>query len=545
MSSGFAQNSQPQFVTDAAVPDQVETSVSGEVQTLAAGGDSALTSSEGAWISLGGLAGRSTEFQREPDVERAFQIWLKNYYSFRARPTRQTVRSCLACQISELDDKISDQVNAILHHPDFQRLEAGWRGIQMLTEQAYDSVTTSYDADPPEFEVRVLTVSKASLIKDFDRALEFDQNQLFKLVYDSGFGIAGGHPFGALIGDFEFTNHPEDVALLEKISGVAAAAFCPFIASASPELFEVNTFEELLRPKVDRGVVPRSGNSRSHLKDPFQSPAYIGWRALRDSPDARFVGLTMPRVLMRLPYENDGTRHDGFRFTEQVGAADRSEYLWGNAAFAFGTVLLRAFGDCRWFADIRGVERGLVGGGLVTDLPVHSFNTDQMGVALKSSVEVTVDDLLQDELSYYGLIPVCPCKDTQYSVFYSNASVNNPASLDTEEAETNARMSAMLQYTLCASRFAHYLKVLARDKIGGFQTEADLEQQLQNWIGPYIAPSKTSDAKTKAKFPLRGAKIEVKEVKPGGYKLTMHLQPHYQLDGLVSQLRFKMQGRFA
>ena len=377
----------------------------------------------------------------------------------------------------------------------------------------------------------MLSASWRELERDFERATEFDQSQLFRKVYDQEFGMPGGEPFGALIGDYEMRPRPaagyphDDLGMLRSISQVAAAAFCPFITGVNPAFFGLDNFTTL-EQRLD------------HAKT-FEQVDYVKWRALRDSEDSRFVGLALPRVLMRTPYGDDGTRLDGFRFHEEVAGPDFSKYLWGNAAFAFGGVLIRAFAQAGWLADIRGVQRGVDGGGLVTSLPVHDFGTDHRGVAVKSSTDVIVTDRLEKELSDLGFIPLCDCSDTEYSAFYSNQSAQKPKKYDRSAATTNARISSMLQYMLCVSRFAHYIKVLGREKVGSFTDAPAFEKYLQDWVVQYVTTDLEAAPETKARFPLREAKVQVFEQpgKPGSHQCVMHLAPHYELDDLVAAVR--------
>lgn len=547
MSSGSTQGEPQSFVSVREAPSQADRPAGGESLQTPAGLGSARTGAaapgvppltlidailQSSAVSTTDTHPRAVEFRNEPDPARALKIWLQDYFTAVERPTRQAVLSSLSRQLARLDRHLERQVNTVLHHPRFQQLEASWRGLWMLTGQVQETIDAAdIGGSPPEFDVRILNVSKSALARDLDRAAEFDQSQLFKKVYEDGFGIAGGEPYGALLGDYEFTNHPEDIDTLRRISQVAAAAFAPFIASASPELLGIESFGSLEQP--------------IRLAATYSQVEYIQWNSFRDSEDARFVGLALPRILMRVPYDDDGTRSDGFRFREEVEGVDRSRYLWGNAAYALGSVLIRSFGACRWFADIRGVERGVIGGGLVTELPVHSFTTDRYGLVPKISVEVCIDDFKEKELSSLGFIPICHCNDTEYSVFYTNSSVQKPKAYADDAATTNARMSAMLQYTLCASRFAHYLKILARNKIGGMTTETELADELSSWIATYVAADAKASNETKAQYPLRDAAIEVRPIpsKPGSYQLVMQLLPHYQLDGLVSKLNLKTEVR--
>jgi type VI secretion system ImpC/EvpB family protein len=479
------------------------------------------------------------QFLQERSTDGALRLWIaRSFPKGGAVPTRQEVIRQLSRELAELERILERQVNAILHCPELQQLEASWRGLWFLTNQVHDSQDIAeQDGPQPEIQVRVLNVSKRALYRDMSDALEFDQSQIFKKVYEDGFGTAGGNPIGVLIGDYQFTNHVEDIEMLTGLSQVAAASFAPLITAASPELLGLEKdFRELERP--------------IRLSEIFSQVDYLKWRAFRDSDESCFVGLTLPRVLMRIPYGDDGSRRDGFRFREEAEARDRSRYLWGNASYAFGSVLARAFCFSRWFAEIRGFERQTpeeiteLGprGGLVAGLPVHSFCTDRSGVVPKSSVEVALSEYQEKELTNLGFIPLCHCKDTEYSVFYSNASAQKPKKFADEEATANANISAMLQYVLCASRFAHYLKVLSRNKIGAYANAPDLQRHLNNWIQKYVTDDEKADPKIKSRHPLRKAQVEVRETpsKPGSFGLVMHLLPHYQLDGLTATLKLVM-----
>jgi type VI secretion system ImpC/EvpB family protein len=437
---------------------------------------------------------------------------------------KQTLLRRLDRDIARLDELLSAQVNAILHHPRFQKLEASWRGLRYLTEQA---------AERENVRIRVLDASWKTLSRDLDRAIEFDQSQLFNKVYSEEFGTPGGEPFGVLIGDYEVRHRPgpehpvDDVAvLLRGIAQVAAAAFAPFIAAAHPALFGLNSFRDLSLP-TDVSAV-------------FQQREYLPWNTFRGSEDARFVGLTLPRVLMRKPYEDDGSRIDGFRFHERVEGPDNSRYLWGNAAYAFAGVLIRAFAEQGWLANIRGVREGSLEGGLVTGLPVHAFSTDREGLVPKCSTDVVITDAQDKELAELGFIPLCRCKDTEWSAFYSTPSVQRPdKGYDNIAAAINARLSTMLQYMLCVARFGHYLKVIGRDKLASFSSPAECERYLQRWLLDYVTSSEDASFEVKAKYPLREASVQVREQpgKPENYLCVVHLRPHFQLEQVVSTVR--------
>ena len=418
----------------------------------------------------------------------------------------------LNARIAQIDHLISLQLNEVLHHPAFQKLEASWRGIKYLMDQ---SETSSM------LKIRVLNVSKKELLRDLQRAPEFDQSVMFKKVYEDEFGIFGGEPFGALIGDYEFSKHPEDIELLEKVSQVAAGAHAPFLTAAAPELMNLESFAQLGEPR-DIGKI-------------FDSTEYAKWKSFRASEDSRYVGLTMPRVLMRLPYGKDTKPIDEFNFEEGVDGTDHSKYLWGNAAYALGARLTQAFASYGWCASIRGVE----GGGLVEGLPTHNFRTDEGDVALKCPTEVAITDRREKELADQGLIPLVHCKGTDYAAFFSVQSANKPKKFDKAAANANARLSAQLPYILATSRFAHYMKSIMRDKIGGFMSRTQCQTFLTQWIMQYVTDDDQASATVKAKYPLREARIEVSEIpgKPGAYRAIAFLRPHFQLDELTVSLR--------
>jgi type VI secretion system protein ImpC len=415
-------------------------------------------------------------------------------------------------RVAQIDHLISLQLNEILHHPAFQKLEASWRGIKYMMDQ---SETSSM------LKIRVLNVSKKELLRDLQRAPEFDQSVMFKKVYEDEFGIFGGEPFGALIGDYEFSKHPEDIELLEKVSQVAAGAHAPFLTAAAPELLNMDSFAQLGEPR-DIGKI-------------FDSTEFAKWKSFRASEDSRYVGLTMPRVLMRLPYGKDTKPVDEFSYEEGVDGTDHSKYLWGNAAYALGARLTTAFAQYGWCASIRGVE----GGGLVEGLPTHTFRTDEGDVALKCPTEVAITDRREKELADQGLIPLVHCKGTDYAAFFSVQSANKPKKFDKAAANANARLSAQLPYILAVSRFAHYMKSIMRDKIGGFMSRGQCQTFLTQWIMQYVTDDDQASASVKSKFPLREARIEVSEIpgKPGAYRAIAFLRPHFQLDELTVSLR--------
>src|SRR5712671_4062551 len=415
-------------------------------------------------------------------------------------------------RIAQIDHLISLQLNEVLHNPTFQKLEASWRGLKYLLDQ---SETSS------QLKIRVLNVSKKEILRDLQRAPEFDQSTLFKKVYEEEFGVFGGEPFSALIGDYEFSKHPEDIELLERVSQVAAGAHAPFLTAASPELLNLDSFAQLGDPR-DIGKI-------------FDSTEFAKWKSFRASEDSRYVGLAMPRVLMRLPYGRDTKPIDDFNFEEGVDGADHSKYLWGNAAYALGARLTNAFAKFGWCAAIRGVE----GGGLVEGLPAHTFRTDEGDVALKCPTEIAITDRREKELADQGLVSLVHCKGTDKAAFFSVQSCNKPKLYDSDAATANARISAQLPYMMATCRFAHYLKAMMRDKIGSFMSRVECERFLNQWITNYVTPDDNASPSVKASHPLRDASIEVSEVagKPGVYRAVAFLKPHFQLDELTVSLR--------
>jgi type VI secretion system ImpC/EvpB family protein len=461
------------------------------------------------------------EFLHEPSPWKALLLWLGPEASRRV-PAKQQIARRLTRDIARLDALLSAQVNAILHHPSFQKLEASWRGLRYLVDQVPEG---------ENIKIRVLNVTWKELTRDLERALEFDQSQLFRKVYGEEFGTPGGEPFSVLLGDYEIRHRPskdhpyDDIGALVSISSVAAAAFAPFIAGIHPSLLDLGSFTELEKPL--------------NLPKTFEQVEYLKWRSFRHSEDARFIGLTLPRVLVRLPYQDDGSRVDDFRFREEVGEPDRSQYLWGNVVYAFGAVLVRAFAECGWLADIRGVRPDTPGGGMVTGLPVSSCRTDRAGIAPKCSTDVMITDAQEKDLGELGFIPLCHCPDTDVAAFYGNQSVQRPRTYDEPVAAANAKLSAMIQYMLCVSRFAHYLKVITRDKIGSFRAPHECEELLHRWVLGYTVSNDEATLETKAKYPLREARVQIREHpgKPGTYLGVFHLRPHFQLDQMNTAVR--------
>ena len=416
---------------------------------------------------------------------------------------------------AEIDRKLSVQLNEILHDPEFQKLESTWRGIKYLTDQSETGAS---------LKIRVLNISKKALAKDLERAIEFDQSLLFKKVYEAEYGTLGGSPFGMLVGDYDFDGKSaEDVGMLQKIAGVAGAAHAPFIASAGADMFNLDSMTELNNPR--------------DLDKIFQSIEYAAWRSFRESEDSRYIALTMPRVLGRLPYGTGLTDKpvEEFRYEEGIDGTDHNKYLWMNSAWAFAARTTAAFAKDGWFMRTRGVE----GGGQVEGLPLHVFE-EAGGKTAKCPSEVLIPDRREAELSGLGFLPLLHYKDTDKAVFIGTQTAQKPKKYFDASANANAELSTKLNYMLCVSRFAHYLKAMARDKVGSFAERGEMELWLNNWIQNYVVPNPQSVSEgTKAQRPLQAASIEVVEVKgkPGWYQAVAHLRPHFQLEGLATSMR--------
>ena len=422
--------------------------------------------------------------------------------------------------INRLDTLISDQLAAIMHAEDFQKLEGSWRGLNHL-------VTNSETGS--SLKIRMISMSKKELYKDLSKAVEFDQSQTFKKVYETEFGTPGGEPYGAIIGDYEFTNHPEDIETLTYMSNVSAAGFCPFLSSASPALFGFDEWTELSKPR--------------DLEKIFESLEYTKWRSFRDSDDSRFVTLSMPRVLARLPYGSTTAPVEEFGYEEfeldtQKAVAkntNHNHYCWMNAAYVLGSRLTNAFAQYGFCTAIRGAE----GGGKVEGLPSHIFMSDDGDPDLKCPTEIGITDRREAELGKMGFLPLCHYKNTDYAVFFGAQTAQKPKKYESPEATANAAISARLPYLMATSRFAHYLKVLARDKIGSFMEAEDVEVWLNRWILTYVNASEGSGQEVRARYPLADAKVPVREIpgRPGSYNAVAWLRPWLQLEELSTSLR--------
>jgi type VI secretion system protein ImpC len=418
----------------------------------------------------------------------------------------------ISARIAEIDRMVSLQLNEVLHNPAFQKLEATWRGIWHLVNKSETSEM---------LKIKLLNAPKKDLLRDLQRALDFDQSAFFKKVYEEEFGVFGGSPFGALVGDYEFGRTGEDIELLEKVAQVAAAAHAPFLSAAAPEMINLTEYSQMT------GI--------RDISKVFDSTEYARWKGFRATDDSRYVALTLPHVLMREPYGKDTKQIDEFAFEEGVDGRDHSKYLWGNAAYSLAARLTDSFARYGWCAAIRGVE----GGGLVESMATHNFRTDEGDVALKCPTEVSITDRREKELADQGFVPLVHCKGTDYAAFFSVQTANKPKLYDKPEANANARLSAQLPYMLAMSRFAHYLKAMMRDKLGSTMSRSQADLYLNQWIANYVIADDNASPSAKAEHPLREARIEVMEVpgKPGALRAVAFLRPHFQLDELTVSLR--------
>jgi len=417
--------------------------------------------------------------------------------------------------ISVIDRKLTEQVNAIMHQESFQQLEGAWRGLHHLINN------TETDE---MLKIKVMNISKKDLSKNLKKfkGTAWDQSPIFKRLYEEEFGQFGGEPYGCLVGDYYFDHGPQDVELLGEVSKIAAAIHAPFIAAAAPTTMQMDSWQELSNPR--------------DLTKIFQTPEYASWRTLRESEDARYLGLTMPRFLARLPYGAKTEPVEEFDFEEDVEGADHSKYTWANSAFAMAVNINKAFKLYGWCSRIRGIESG----GSVEGLPTHTFPTDDGGVDMKCPTEIAISDRREAELANNGFMPLIHKKNSDFAAFIGAQSLQKPAEYDDPDATANANLAARLPYLFASCRFAHYLKCIVRDKIGSFKERDDMQKWLQKWILQYVDgdPANSSET-TKAKKPLAAAEVVVEEVEgnPGYYTSKFFLRPHYQLEGLTVSLR--------
>ena len=418
--------------------------------------------------------------------------------------------------IAEIDRKLSQQINLILHNAAFQKLESAWRGLHHLVSN------TETDE---QLAIRFMDVSKDELRRDLKRykGVAWDQSPLFKQIYEQEYGQLGGEPYGCLVADYYFDHSAPDVDLLSSLAKVAAAAHAPFIAAAAPSVLQMDSWQELANPRDLTRIFS-------------QNAEYAPWNSLRNSEDARYIGLAMPRFLARLPYGAKTNPVDEFGFEEDTDGADHQKYVWANAAYAMAVNINRSFKNYGWCTSIRGVESG----GVVENLPCHTFPTDDGGVDMKCPTEIAISDRREAELSKNGFLPLIHRKNTDYAAFIGAQSLQKPAEYSDPDATANANLSARLPYLFACSRFAHYLKCIVRDKIGTFNDRDAVQRWLNNWITDYVdGDPRNSSHSVKARRPLAGAEVVVEDVEgnPGYYSARFFLRPHFQLEGLTVSLR--------
>ncbi|MGK7862570.1 type VI secretion system contractile sheath large subunit [Falsiroseomonas sp. E2-1-a4] len=480
-------------------------------------GGATTTTEEGGLGLLDQVIGatKQTERDRAQELIKALtEEALKGTVTFSRNLTQTFDRA-----IAAIDAKVSEQLNQVMHHPRFTKLEGSWRGLNYLVMNSETGTS---------LKIRMLQASKKDLSRDLQRAVEFDQSGLFKKIYENEFGTPGGEPYGALVGDYEWTAHPDDVETLRLISNVAAGAFAPFISGVGAGMFGFEDWRELSKPR--------------DLAKIFETQEYAKWRSFRETEDARFVALVMPRVIARLPYGAATKPIEEFDYEEAPRNADGSaqaqghhDYCWMNAAYVKAARLTDAFAQYGFCTAIRGAE----GGGKVSNLPNHTFTSDDGDADAKCPTEIGITDRREAELSGLGFLPLCHYKNTDYAVFFGSQSAQKPKKYDRPEATANAAISARLPYMMATSRFAHYLKVMARDKIGSFMEASDCEVWLNRWIQNFVNPMEGAGQEARAKYPLREAQIEVKEVpgKPGVYNAVAHLRPWLQMEELTTSMR--------
>ena len=427
--------------------------------------------------------------------------------------------------ISLIDRLLTDQLNKILHHPRFVSLEASWRGLNYLTRCVSKSSFV---------QLKVISVSWFDLARNFDRCSDIEDSALFHKIYNQEFGMPGGVPFGVLLCDYDihhrtYDDHRiDDIAVVGSMSSVGAAAFTPIIFGASPRMFGLDSYLELERVR--------------NLKQIFLNNEYMRFQMLRQKEDSRFVGLTMPRILMRKPYGPDDSLNLPFRYREDINGLEHKEYCWGSAVYAFGEVLIRAFEQYGWFADICGFRQDEISHGVVSGLENYSLETDRLGLVPRISVETALSSAIENDLGEAGFIGLGVCKDTEWLVFRNVPSIQRPQKYDRRAANNNAFISSMLPYILCVSRFAHYIKVQIRDRVGAYKTAAEIELKLQNWLYRYSTANDNLPLEMKARYPLRESSVQVKEVlgKPGTFSCVMYLQPHYRVEQVAASFKLSM-----
>ena len=468
----------------------------------------------GDFASLLNMEFKPKSERAKGEVESAVSTLAEYVLKGVATVSDDTIKSIQAI-IAEIDRKLTEQVNLILHHAEFQKLESAWRGLHYLVNN------TETDE---QLKIRVMNISKKDLSKTLKKfkGISWDQSPMFKKIYEEEFGQFGGEPFGCLTGDYYFDHSPPDVELLQQIAQISAASHCPFISGVSPTTLQMESWSELANPR--------------DLTKIFSTPDYAAWRSLRESDDSRYLGMAMPRFLARLPYGEKTNPIDEFSFEEDTSGANSNKYAWANSAYAMATNINRSFKLYGWCSRIRGIESG----GAVENLPVHAFPTDDGGVDMKCPTEIAISDRREAELAKCGFMPLIHKKNSDFAAFIGAQSLQKPAEYDDPDATANANLAARLPYLFATCRFAHYLKCIVRDKIGSFKEKDDMQYWLNNWVLNYVDgdPAHSSET-TKAEKPLAAAEVVVEEVEgnPGYYSSKFYLRPHYQLEGLTVSLR--------
>ena len=445
-------------------------------------------------------------------VEAAVQTLAQQALAHTTLVSNDALRS-IEAMIAAIDAKLTEQVNLILHHEDFQQLESAWRGLHHLVSN------TETDE---MLKIRVFNISKKELgrtLKKY-RGTAWDQSPIFKKIYEEEYGQFGGAPYGALVGDYYFDHSPQDTQLLGDMAQIAAGAHAPFISAAAPTVMQMDNWSELANPR--------------DLTKIFQTPEYAAWRSLRESEDARYIGLCMPRFLSRLPYGEKTEPVEEFRFEEDTQGADSSSFCWANSAYAMATNITRAFKMYGWTTRIRGIESG----GAVEGLPAFSFPTDDGGTDMKCPTEIAISDRREAELAKNGFMPLIHKKNSDFAAFIGAQSLQKPQEYEDPAATANANLSARLPYLFASCRFAHYLKCMVRDKIGANMNKATMEIWLTNWIAQYVgSPNAPQDYQATHPLSEASVSIEEDEANPGYYSAKFFLKPHYQLEGLTVSLR--------
>lgn len=485
-----------------------------EVETEAAGGAEATAFGSSDFENLLKKEFRPKSDQAKTAVEQAVKTLAEQALSNTNLISDDALRT-IESIVSLIDQKLTEQVNLILHNPDFQQLESAWRGLHYLVNN------TETDE---MLKIRVMNISKKEAHKTLKKfkGTAWDQSPLFKKIYEEEFGQFGGEPYGSLVADYHFDHSPPDVELLTELAKISAAAHAPLITGAAPTLFQMDSWGELANPR--------------DLTKIFQTPEYAAWRSLRESEDSKYIGMAMPRFLGRLPYGSKTDPVEEFAFEEDTDSANSENYSWVNAAYGMAVNINRSFKEYGWCSRIRGVESG----GTVADLPSHTFPTDDGGVDQKCPTEVAIGDRREAELAKNGMMPLIHRKNTDLAAFIGAQSLHNPAEYDDPDATANANLAARLPYLFATCRFAHYLKCIVRDKVGSYKSRDDMQAWLQQWINQYVDfNAATSPEEVKARQPLAAAQVVVEEVEgnPGYYTSKFFLRPHYQLEGLSVSLR--------